>query len=195
MDSEKRTWYLTSVRWKTRKTETLFKAGFFRLRVDECELPDGRVMPHYYVMEFQDWVNVVAITEDRQMILVEQHRHAAETDFLEIPGGSSDPGETPRAAGARELREETGFEAAEWVDCGFHYPNPALQNNRMHTFLALGCRKVGEPQLDPFEDLTVRTMPIAEVLERMYDGKLKHSLIAASLMLSVRHLRARGLIS
>lgn len=65
----------------------------------------------------------------------------------------------------------------------------------MHTFLALGCRKVGEPQLDPFEDLTVRTFPIDEVLKRLFEGELKHSLIAASLMLSVRFLKARGLIS
>jgi len=183
------------VRWKTLKTQSLFQAGFFRLRVDECQLPDGRVMPRYYVMEFQDWVNVIPVTDDGQMILVEQHRHGAALDFLEIPGGSTDPGESAAEAGPRELREETGYEAREWIDCGFHYPNPALQNNRMHTFLALGCRKVAEPDLDPFEDLKVRTLPIEEVLRRMYDGEMKHSLIAASLMISVRHLRARGLIS
>ena len=166
--------------WKTLNSKNLFSAGFFNLRVDECELPDGRRMPRYYVMEFLDWVNVIALTEAGQMILVEQHRHAAGTDFLELPGGAADPGETPRTAAERELREETGFAAAAWVDCGFHFPNPALQNNRMHTFLALECRNVGEPTLDPFEDLRTVTLDPKDVYARCFRGEMKHSLIIAS---------------
>ncbi len=236
-------------RWKVLKSQDLFKSGFFRLRVDECELPDGRIMPRYYVIEFPDWVNVVPVTDDGQMVLVEQYRHgvvrlnqnpngdpapASDQDsksrapasnqasndrastgenpghfgsvanngstanhkeiFLEIPGGSTDPKnhEDPRLAGVRELREETGYEAREWVYCGFHYPNPALQTNKMHTFVAFGCTKVGEPMLDPYEDLKVSVLPVKEVYRRWYAGEIKHSLIFTSLGLAIPHLRKAG---
>lgn len=185
------------MRWKVLRSVNIFKSGFFRLRKDECELPDGRVMPGYYVMEFVDWVNVLPVTEDGQIALVEQYRHGAEDVFLEIPGGSTDPSPTPedpRHAGERELREETGFEAKEWIYCGHHYPNPALQNNRMHTFLALGCRKVAEPELDPFEDLRTKLFAPEELIRMWQSGEIKHSLIAASLGIALPHLRARGIV-
>lgn len=181
--------------WKVLKSIQVFQSGFFRLRVDECELPDKRVMPRYYVMEFPDWVNVVPLTEDGQIILINQYRHAAGLDFLEIPGGSSHPGcEDPLTAAQRELLEETGFEAGEWVNCGFHYPNPALQNNKMHTFLALGCRKTREPQLDPYECLTVQTMPLDKAIQIFEEGGFSHSLISASMVLGLKALRERGLL-
>jgi 8-oxo-dGTP pyrophosphatase MutT (NUDIX family) len=181
------------MRWKVLKSTEVFKSGLFKLRTDECQLPDGRVFPRYYVMEFLDWVNVVPVTSDGQMILVEQYRHAGDEVFLEIPGGSTDArGEDPQAAGARELREETGYESGEWVNCGFHFPNPALQSNRLHTFLALGCELTGEQDLDPFEDLQVRVRPVKEVFQLLERGEIKHSLIANSLWLSAPHLKAKG---
>lgn len=171
----------------------MFTAGFFRLRADECELPDGRVMPRYYVIEFPDWVNVVPLTMDGHLVMIEQYRHAAGEDFLEIPGGSTDSiTEDPRAAGERELLEETGYQADEWIYCGYHFPNPALQNNKMHTFLALGCKKVRDPSLDPFEDLRVTIQPVDQVIQRWRTGQLKHSLIATSFGLSLPYLEERG---
>lgn len=183
------------MRWKVLKSLDVFKAGFFKLRVDECQLPDGRVNPRYYVMEFPSWVNVVPITEDGRMVLVRQYRHAADDIYLEIPGGSADSlTEDPRAAGERELREETGFVAKEFIPCGFHSPNPALQNNKLYTYLALGCVKSAEQDLDPFEDLEVVTLPVNEVFELWAKGEIRHSLIAASLGLALRPLRERGFL-
>lgn len=152
-------------------------------------------MPKYYIMDFPDWVNVVPVTSTGEVVLVEQYRHGAGERFLEIPGGSTHPGcEDPLEAGRRELREETGFEAMEWVNCGHHFPNPALQSNRMHTYLALGCKEVGAPNLDPFEDLNVVKVPLKELVRKWERGDLKHSLIAASFALSLPHLRERGML-
>lgn len=182
-------------RWKVLKTVELFRAGFFRLRSDECELPDGRVMPKYYVLDFADWVNVVPVTKDGQLILVEQYRHGAGADFMEVPGGSLDGrSEDPQVAGARELREETGYVSSQWINCGFHFPNPALQSNRMHTFVALNCELEGEPELDPYEDLSVRLMPLQEAVNRLERGEFLHSIIAASFLRAIPHLREAGLI-
>jgi 8-oxo-dGTP pyrophosphatase MutT (NUDIX family) len=184
------------MRWKVLKSSEVFKAGFFRLRVDECRLPDGRVMPRYYVMEFFDWVNVVPITADGQIVLVEQYRHGAGEVFLEIPGGGLQTAdEDPGQAGRRELMEETGYASEEWLACGYHSPNPALQNNKMFTYLALNCRPAGAPMLDPFEDLQVRLMPLREFFERWWRGEIRHSLIAASFALALPELKARGIIS
>lgn len=182
-------------RWKVLSSETVFGAGFFRLRRERCELPDGRVMPSYYVTEFQDWVNVVPVTEEGEIVLVEQYRHAAGEVFLEIPGGATHgSGEDPELAGRRELLEETGFEGREWIYCGDQFPNPAVQTNRLHTYLAFGCRRVAEPNLDPFEDLQTRVLPLKELYGKLERGELKHSLIANSLYLARPHLIRRGLL-
>ena len=182
-------------KWKVLKSEEVVAAGFFRLRRDQCELPDGRVMPRYYVIEFPDWVNIVPVTDDGQMVMIEQYRHGAGESFLEIPGGGTHGGgEDPQIGGRRELRDETGYEAREWVHCGHVYPNPALQNNRLHTYLALGCKKVGEQILDPFEDLKVRLMPISDVAAAFERGEFKHSLVAMSLQLAFRKMREQGML-
>ncbi len=183
-----------SMNWKVLKSQEVMSVGFFRMRRDRCELPDGRVNDHYYVIEFADWVNIVLVTAEGKMVLVRQYRHGAGEAFLEIPGGSTDgrQKEDPRVAGERELLEETGYKPREMVYCGYHYPNPALQNNKMHTFLALGCEKVAEQDLDPFEDLVVELRPVEEVFALWLKGELRHSLIFASLGLAIPHLRKAG---
>ena len=126
--------------------------------------------------------------------MVEQYRHAARENFREVPGGSTDPGEDPLVAGQRELREETGYTSATWIACGSHFPNPALQSNRMHTYLALDCVKVGEPKLDPFEDLRTFTMSARDLYDQWLDGQIRHSIISASLAAGYRELRRRGVL-
>jgi 8-oxo-dGTP pyrophosphatase MutT (NUDIX family) len=183
-------------RWKVLNTKELFKAGLFRVRVDECQLPDGRVMPRYYTFEFPDWVNVIPVTAEKQLVLLRQYRHSAGDVFLEIPGGSTHPKHDaePLDAGKRELLEETGYASKEWIACGAHFPNPAMQNNRLHTFLALNCEKIAEPSLDPFEDLTVELVPVRKIVSLLEDGAFNHSLIAASVALALKQLRTRGMI-
>ena len=170
--------------WKVLSTKEIFRTLFFRLRTDKCELPDGRVMPNYYVMEFPDWVNIVPVTEDGQIVLVEQFRQAAATTCLEIPGGSIDPrlNEDPKRAVLRELLEETGYVPDDLRLAGVHRPNPAMQNNRMHTYIGYGCRKVEEQDLDPFEDIRVVTKPIPEVIEMVLNGAIDHSIVVASIL-------------
>lgn len=177
--------------WKILKTEEIFKSGFFRLRVDECLLPDGRVMPRYYVVEFSDWVHVLAVTSQGEAVMVRQYRHAADLRFLEVPGGSSDPhtGEAMETAARRELLEETGYEAGQMIYLGDHYPNPALQTNRMHSYLALDCKKIKDQQLDPFEDLKIEIMPLDKVYSELFSGRIKHSLMIVTLTLAMPHLK------
>lgn len=177
-------------KWKVLKSKEIFKSKIFRLRSDECELPDGRIMPKYFVFDFLDWVHVIPITKNGEMVTLEQYRHAAGEMFLEIPGGSLDLGEDALAGAQRELLEETGYASSEWIELPLHFPNPALQSNRMRTYLALNCTKVAEPDLDPFEDLTVTLRTVKDVYAQMDAGKIQHSLMIASLALSRSRLLA-----
>ncbi len=155
-----------------------------RFKIDRCELPDGRVMPKYYVMEFPEWVNVVPVTDEGKIVLVEQYRHAIGEWHLEIPGGSTEPGskEDPKKAALRELAEETGYVPEDIRLIGVHAPNPAMQNNRMHTYIAYGCKKMHEPTPDEFEDLKVITVTVPELIDMIFKGEISHSVVVASIL-------------
>jgi ADP-ribose pyrophosphatase len=124
-----------------------------------------------------DWINVIAVTEDGEFLLVEQYRHGTDAASLEVVGGVCDPGEEPPDTARRELREETGCEAAEWIPLGSSAPNPAIQDNHCHFFLALGCRQVAPLDLDPSEELRVWALSFEELDARIRSGEIRHSLV------------------
>ena len=134
----------------------------------------------FSVIDCPAWVNVIALTPDDQVLLVRQFRHGTQAVTLEIPGGMVDPGEAPQAAAARELREETGHVARRWVSLGAVAPNPAIQTNRCHTFLALDAEPVGGLIQDPGEDLVVTQRPLAELPGLFADGTIDHALVVAA---------------
>lgn len=178
-------------KWKVLDRWEIFKNRFINLRVDRCELPDGRLMPDYYVLDFVPWVHVIPVTKNGQIVMIRQYRHGAGEVFWEIPGGTTHPStgdEDPLMAAKRELLEETGYESDTWKLIGEHFPNPALQSNQMLLYLAQNCEKVAEPLLDPFEDIEVELMPIKDVFDRAESGGIKHSIVLAGLMMARRHL-------
>jgi 8-oxo-dGTP pyrophosphatase MutT (NUDIX family) len=129
-----------------------------------------------------DWVNVVAFTTEGELLLVEQFRHGIDASTLETVGGVCDPLEPPAVSARRELLEETGFAAGRWVDLGSCRPNPAIQNNRCHFFLALDCVPVAALDLDPSEELRVWAAPWAEVAAMVQDQRLDHALVLVALL-------------
>jgi ADP-ribose pyrophosphatase len=136
----------------------------------------------FFLIRTPDWVNVVAITEDDQLILVRQYRHGTRQFSLEIPGGLIDPHERdPAAAAARELREETGFLCGALRPLGAMAPNPAIFTNRCHAYLATGCRKVGDLLQDPGEDIEVVLVAVAEVDALIRSGAIDHALVLAAI--------------
>ncbi|MCE1203547.1 MAG: NUDIX hydrolase [Holophagaceae bacterium] len=134
----------------------------------------------FYRLQGPDWVNVVAFTRTGELLVVEQFRHGIDAATLEIPGGGCDAGESPEAAARRELREETGFVSEQWVALGACTPNPATQNNRCHTFLALDCDPDGGLELDPAEELQVWACPWAEWQALLRSGAIHHALVLSA---------------
>lgn len=134
----------------------------------------------FYRLQGPDWVNVIPFTAEGDLLVVEQFRHGIDAPTLEIPGGSCDEGEAPLASARRELLEETGFEAGEWIELGHCAPNPATLANRCHTFLALDCRPVGELALDPSEELRLWACAWREWDSALRSGEIQHALVLAA---------------
>jgi len=149
----------------------------FSIRTDTARSPRTGLDHDFFVIETGDWVNVIPITEDQQVVMIEQYRHGSRQVTLEIPGGMVDPGETAERAASRELFEETGFEAGRIRQVGVVNPNPAIFNNRCYTFIAENVRKVGTPLPDQTEDIEVLLVPVADVPGLIRKGKIDHSMV------------------
>jgi len=135
----------------------------------------------FYCIESAEWVNVVPVTTDGQVVMVRQFRHGSQTLTLEIPGGMIDAGETPAEAALRELLEETGYTAERAIPAGAVNPNPALFGNRVHTFVAPGVEKVAEIRNEGAEETWVELVPVSEIPRLVRAGEIDHALVLAGL--------------
>ena len=169
--------------WLHLGTRTLAKTRVFDLLAHRRVSQRSGAEAEFYVLAAGDWVNVVAVTEDDRLVLVEQYRHGVERTTLEIPGGMVDPEDaTPEAAARRELLEETGFASDDWRLIGTVDPNPAIQSNRCYTFLAAGARQVAAPTPDGLEELRLVLEPASQVAGLLRSGRIEHALVVAALM-------------
>lgn len=168
-------------KWKLLTSEYLIRKPWLTARVDKLELPDGRIMPEYYVLEYPDWVNVIAITKDGKFVIERQYRHAAGITAYELPCGVIEKGESPLEAAKRELAEETGYGGGEWRELMQISPNPGAMTNMTHCFVATGVEKVSEQHFDEHECLTVHLLDRDEVFRHMNDGSMVQSLMLAPL--------------
>jgi 8-oxo-dGTP pyrophosphatase MutT (NUDIX family) len=166
--------------WTFLNSRSIADYSFVRLREDWYRLePTGAEAP-FVVCDSADWVLVIALTTDEQVVLVRQYRHGIREVVLEVPGGIIDAGESLEQAAARELREETGFTAERVRVLGRMIPNPAINSASCHAVLAEGCHRTGEPTPDPFEKFEVLLCPLAGIPEMIRSGELRHALVIAA---------------
>lgn len=163
-------------------TEYLIRRPWLTARRDVAKLPDGRINHEYYVLEYPDWVNIIAITEDGMVVLERQYRHGLGKTCYELPCGVIEEGETPLEAAKRELLEETGYAGGEWKQLMTLSPNPATSNNLAHSFLATGVKKVAGQSLDATEDIEVHLKSQDYVRELLENNQILQALMAAPMM-------------
>lgn len=176
-------------KWQKLASKYLVKEKWATLRVDEVKLPDGIVKDDYYVLEYPNWVNAIALTEQRKIILVRQYRHAADIVSLEVPGGVIDGDEAPEFAIKRELLEETGYSFKSCKLLVELYPNPATSNNKTFTYFLTGGVKTHEQHLDEHEILNVEEYTVQEVIQLLEENKIAQALHVAALHYGLAELK------
>ena len=183
---------MNELHWKVLSSEYLVKAPWAVLRKDTCSMPNGHVVPEYYVLEYPNWVNVVALTAEGQFILVRQYRHGIANVVLEIPGGVIDEGELAEDAARRELLEETGYQFESFEKLCELFPNPATSNNITTSYLATGGVLVQEQKLDSQEEIQVLTVSADELKKLLFTNQFGQALHSSALFYALERL---GLIS
>ena len=169
-------------KWEKLSSRIVSDHRIFKIREDRTTNPRTGSEHDMVVLECPDWVNIIALTPERDVVFVEQYRQGSETVELEIPGGMMDPGEAdPVATALRELREETGYTGENARIIGECFANPAIMDNRVHTILVENCQRTHEVEWDAGEDLITRLIPAADIPRLVREGQIRHSIIVAAL--------------
>ena len=176
--------------WPTVRVHPPASYPVFSLQEVERLSPRTGAVGRFQVLNCAPWVNVIALTEKDEVVLIRQFRHGTAEVTVEIPGGLVDADEESRDAAARELLEETGFAGQAPVSLGSVEPNPAIQDNVCSTFLIRDARPVAPPRPDDMEHIQVWLLPLEEIDEWIRLGKIRHALVVAAFKLLELHERS-----
>lgn len=175
--------------WKVLEDEILFDTPYIRARRQKCETMRGAIVDPYHVFDMPSWAAMLPITPDAEVVLVNNYRHGAERVMLELPGGIIDDTDPDNASAvARELREETGYEAEKIFALPPIHPYPGRFRQKAYPYLGIGAVKAHEQALEEDEDLEVITIPLADAFRLFADGSVDVAAVHAGIMLSARHL-------
>ena len=182
---------LVTLPWTVTASKYLLRDKWLTVRADQCWTARGVPVDPYYVLEYPDWIQVVAFDAEQRVLVTQQYRHAAGSVCLELPSGIvEESDETPLAAAQRELREETGYASDHFEAVGHFSPNPATHTNTLHCFVAYDVSRVQEASQDETEDVSSGFMSIDALMAAVEIGRFSQALHVASLLLSLKHVGA-----
>jgi ADP-ribose pyrophosphatase len=176
--------------WRTLARRVLLdRSPWFSVGGEDVELPDGRVIQDFNWIKMREFAIVVPLTDDNMTILARSYKHGVRGIALSLPAGYLEDGEAPLAGAKRELLEETGHAAAEWVSLGRYINDGNYGSGAMHAFIAKGARKIQAPRSGDHEEQELLSMPFEEAIAKVRAGEVAQISTAAALGLAAIALR------
>ena len=167
--------------WKIESSSYPFTCPWLKVRKDVVKLPNGVVVPDFYVTEAPDWVNVIAITTDGKFIIEEQYRHGIQKVCFELCAGMVDEGEAPLEAAKRELLEETGYSGGNWTAFGMSVPDASGSTVKCYHFIATDVERKQNPKPEKTEDIKIHLLTEQQLKQIMLDGRIAEAVMLAPL--------------
>lgn len=178
--------------WIEKGRQEKYTCRIFSLSEVRFQHPTRKTEADFYLINTKDWVLVIGMTPEREILLVNQFRFGVQANSWEIPGGIIEKGENPLEAGVREMLEETGYNGENARIIASCNPNPALMNNRCHYVFVENIKKTDKVNWDENEEIVVKTVPVSEVLRMADDGEMIHALVITGLFYAQRELARMG---
>jgi len=177
-------------KWKIKSSEYLLKHKYMTVRKDACETGDGYIVDPYFALEFDDWVQVLGFEGKSKVLITQQYRHGIQNVIYGLPTGFTEKSDSsPMESARRELLEETGYDSNNFVKTGELYPNPAIQNNKVHCYAAFDIKKIKKPESDHSERIISRFIAVDDLLKMISEGTFSHALHVAGVFMTLRHLK------
>jgi len=158
--------------WKRLRSTYLIDSTYLKIRRDEIELPDGSVLPDYYIREARGFAIVIARTTTQRFLAIEQYRYASDDVGVEFVAGSLEEAEDPLHCARRELREESGYEAPDWRLLAEFRPDPVRSTSTAYLYFADRAVRAGEPALEPTEQIEAVELTLEELFAAVRDGRM-----------------------
>jgi len=174
--------------WDLQNDDLHADCRIFEVRQRRFKRKSDGLEGDFYVLDTNDWVNVLAITPEQKIVLVRQFRFGSRENSLEPPGGVVEKGEDPIIAGLRELEEETGYVGENPELLGSVRPNAAILSNRCHVVLVREATKRAQLNFDQHEELVTELYPIVEIKDLVKSGEITHSIGLNSIFLLLLEL-------
>lgn len=177
-------------KWKVIKSKYLVKNPWINVRQDKCQMPDGKVVDDYFVLERPDWALIFPVTTSKEVILVKQYKHGIGKIILELPAGGVDGTDrSALAAAKRELKEETGYGGGMWSKAGEWIHEPSGQNNKIYFYIAESVKEKYKQSFDTTEDIEVIRVPLRSIRKMVNNGEIKTQGHVAAILIALEKIK------
>jgi ADP-ribose pyrophosphatase len=171
--------------WSVESGRTVYESSpWLKVMVQEVRLPNGRLVDDYHKIVVPDFVEIFALCDDGNVVVIQQYKHGVGDVSITLPAGNIDPEESPEAAARRELLEETGYAGGSFQSLGVFPLHGNYGCGNAHIFMATGVTKTARPDSGDLEEMVVLRMPVLELKQAVLNGGVRIASTAAAIMIA-----------